>query len=218
VSVKDTGIGISNDLLPHIFNMFVQGEEPRQRTHGGLGLGLTLARELVQMHGGSIEAKSEGPGKGSAFIVRLPLAKAPGPVERYAPPSPMPAKSGARQVKRVLIVDDNSVHTQSLSYVLEMAGFEVRIARDAPSALETLQGSSCDVALIDIGLPGLSGYDLARSINEKPQFGHIVLVAQTGWGREEDRQSAREAGFEYHLTKPVEPEEIIKLLKGLAVD
>jgi two-component system CheB/CheR fusion protein len=218
VTVKDSGIGIAKDLLPHIFDMFVQGERGLQRIYGGLGLGLTLARELVQMHGGSIEAKSEGLGKGSEFIVRLPLGEAREPVDNSRAEFRLTARAKLPEVKRVLVVDDSAIHAQSLGMFLEMAGYEVRTARDGLSALEVLTEFLPDVALIDIGLPGLNGYDLARAIHDQPQLRNTVLVAQTGWGREEDRRSAQAAGFDYHLTKPIDPEDVLKLLAGLARD
>lgn len=218
VTIKDSGIGIAKDLLPHIFDMFVQGERGLQRIYGGLGLGLTLARELVQMHGGSIEARSEGLGKGSEFIVRLPLGEAREPVENSRADFRLTARHKLPEVKRVLVVDDSAIHAQSLGMFLEMAGYEVRTARDGLSALEVLTEFIPDVALIDIGLPGLDGYDLARAIHDQPQLRNMVLVAQTGWGREEDRRSAQAAGFDYHLTKPIDPEDVLKLLAGLAGD
>jgi len=216
VSVKDTGIGIPQELLSSIFEMFVQGRHGPEQHYGGLGLGLTLARELVRMHGGSIEAKSEGEGLGSEFIVRLPITEALPAAAR--PEFQLTDRRPCRPVKRILVVDDSAVQAKSFAMLLEMADYEVRAAPDAPDALKVLDEFVPDVAIIDIGLPGMSGNDLARRIREQPRFEHMILVAQTGWGREEDRRCAELAGFDYHMVKPVEPEEVLKLLARLGMD
>ena len=202
ITVRDTGIGIPVDLLPKMFDMFVQGDGT-DRAQGGLGLGLTLARDIVQIHGGSIEAKSAGHHKGSEFIVRLPLADRFPEAENIDAEPGNDAFAAGRRPKRILVVEDNKNQAQTLARLLQLMGHEVRIAGDGPSALEMLAEFTPDVALIDIGLPQMSGYEVARRIRDQLQSRHTLLVAQTGWGREEDLQRAREAGFDHHLVKPI---------------
>jgi PAS domain S-box-containing protein len=201
VTVRDTGIGIAADLLPKIFDMFVQGENVIEDTNNGLGLGLTLARDIVDIHGGKIEVKSKGPAEGSEFTVHLPLSNK----ERMpAPASGRPSSEAPTDGKRVLIVDDNRNQARTLARLLDAMGHEATVAYDGAAALELAADFRPDVALIDIGLPGMSGYDVARRLREQPTFREVLLVAQTGWGREEDRQRAIEAGFDYHLVKPID--------------
>jgi signal transduction histidine kinase/ActR/RegA family two-component response regulator len=211
VSIKDTGIGISAALLPRIFDMFTQADASHEHSRGGLGIGLTLARHLINLHGGSIEANSEGVGKGSEFIVRLPLAEPCRELREYRAQAPAPARK-SHVLKRILVIDDVHVQATSMAMLLEIMGFEVRIARDGPSALARVQEFLPDAALIDIGLPGMNGYDLARRIRALPQLKGIVLIAQTGWGRDMDRERSREAGFNYHLTKPIDHQLLEKIL------
>ncbi|HWO43612.1 MAG TPA: ATP-binding protein, partial [Candidatus Eisenbacteria bacterium] len=212
VSVKDTGIGIPEELLPRVFDMFKQGKLEPGRSPGGLGLGLTLAKKLVELHGGRIEARSEGPGRGSEFIVRLPVAEPADSVKAAESQEPAPVTSQTDMPKRVLVVDDSEVQTHSLRMFLELNGYEVRTARDAPSALDLMGRFVPDVAVVDIGLPGMSGYALAQRIRERPEWHQLVLIAQTGWGRDEDRRNALRAGFDHHLTKPFEPEAMLRLM------
>lgn len=213
VTVRDTGIGISPELLPKIFDMFVQGDDSH-RAQGGLGLGLTLARDIVRIHGGTIEAASAGHGRGSEFIVRLPLA------DRYRPDTTLPPafmqtdSTPEPQPKRVLVVEDNKSQAQSLARLLQLMGHEVRVTANGASALETLADFAADVALIDIGLPGMSGYEVARRIRDRSEFRKTKLVAQTGWGREEDVQRAREAGFDHHLVKPIDHRRLQDILRS----
>lgn len=212
ITVQDSGIGISADLLPNLFDMFVQGDGAG-RSQGGLGVGLTLARDIVRMHGGSIEAQSPGRHQGSKFIVRLPLAEPPADNARMAATYGKETPAATRG-KRVLIVEDNNDQAQSLARLLQLMGHETRIAGDGPSALEILGQFAADLALIDVGLPGMSGYDVARSIRSRLEYRHTMLVAQTGWGRDEDRQRAREAGFDHHLVKPIDHQILRKILDG----
>lgn len=209
VKVADTGVGIQPDQLPHIFDMFAQVNKSLERTEGGLGIGLTLVQSLVEMHGGSVEAFSEGLGKGSEFVVRLPMladaAKTPA-VETPAPRSP----EGRRQ--RILVVDDNLDAAMSLAILLEIEGHEVHTVHDGLDALNAAGTHRPDVVLLDIGLPGLSGLDVARRIRREPWGADMALVALTGWGQEEDRQSTLEAGFDAHLVKPVEHADLMTLL------
>jgi CheY-like chemotaxis protein/anti-sigma regulatory factor (Ser/Thr protein kinase) len=198
VCVKDNGIGVPAELLPKIFDLFVQEEYSTGSEVAGLGVGLTLVRKLVELHGGSVEARSAGRNQGSEFIVRLPLVD---------PPAAKQSSDALRQTtlrKRVLIVDDRVEQTRTLRMLLERMGHEAHVASNGASALRILEEFPCDIALIDIGLQGMSGYDLARRIRERPKFKGMVLIAQTGWGRDEDRQRSREAGFDHHLVKPID--------------
>jgi two-component system CheB/CheR fusion protein len=170
---------------------------------------LTLVRSLVELHGGTVEAHCAGPGQGSEFLVRLPLSP------HDLPPEPQTlntvSQSAPSRRRRVLVVDDNSDLAQSQARLLQLLGHEVRVANDGPSAVVAAEAFVPDLALVDIGLPGINGYDVARRIREHPDLRHVVLVAQTGWGREEDRRRSREAGFDHHVVKPLE----LGVLKGL---
>jgi CheY-like chemotaxis protein len=208
--VADTGIGISAELLPKIFELFVQAEQTLDRTRGGLGIGLTLVKQLVEMHGGSVEAHSEGVGRGAELTVRLPARI---PVENAAAKlleRPRPAAG-----TRVLIVEDNADAAESLVMLLELLGLRARSAADGFAALETARSNPPDVMLIDIGLPGMSGYELAERIRQDETLRGVVLVALTGYGQEEDRQRAFAAGFDYHLVKPVDIEKVERVVAGI---
>ncbi|HEX4964159.1 MAG TPA: ATP-binding protein [Thermoanaerobaculia bacterium] len=214
VSVRDTGIGITAEHLPHLFEMFSQVAPALERSTGGLGIGLALVRGLVELHGGSVEAHSAGLGQGSELVVRLPVAAAPvrAPAQPGAEPHPL---SGSQ--RRVLIADDNPDSVEILSMLLEHAGYEVQTARDGLEAVQAAAAFRPDVALLDIGMPELNGYEAARRIREHPQGWNMVLVAITGWGQEGDKRLAREAGFDHHLTKPVDPVALQKLLASVLV-
>ena len=214
VSVADTGIGIAPEMLPHVFDMFFQAEGGRERRYGGLGIGLTLVRSLVELHGGSIEVKSAGVGKGSEFEVRLPVRQA-GLAAVQRTPERAAAQAVAATGKRVVIVDDNKMQAQTLAMLIEMMGYRVRTAYDGASALGVIAEFLPQAALIDIGLPGMNGYDLARRLRELPQLNGITLIAQTGWGREEDRQQSNQAGFQHHLTKPLDHQLLEKILREI---
>jgi PAS domain S-box-containing protein len=214
VIVKDSGIGIAADMLPRVFEMFVQVDQSLDRSQGGLGIGLTLVKRLVQLHGGSIEARSEGPGKGSEFVVRLPVAieSSPGahPVNGEGEqPAPIPRH-------RILVVDDNRDAAEMLAELLELMGNDLRTAHDGVEAVEVAGEFRPDVVLLDIGLPKMNGYEVAEKIREQPWGKAMVLVALTGWGQEEDRRRSREAGFDHHLIKPVEPDALLKLLTSIS--
>jgi PAS domain S-box-containing protein len=212
VRIKDTGIGIAPELLPRIFDMFVQGETVTERTHGGLGLGLTLARDIVQLHGGKIEAKSDGLGKGSEIVVTLPLSV---PLQPHEFGRSAAIKIGTTAVpRRIVVVDDSKNQVLSLERLFKRMGHEVRVAYDAAGALRVMEEFLPDFALIDIGLPGVNGYDLARQVRDRPQFRNVTLIAQTGWGREEDRNQARDAGFDHHLVKPIDHQRLAEILAG----
>ena len=213
VTIKDNGIGIASELLPHVFEMFFQADRSKERHYGGLGIGLTLARHIVEIHGGAIEVKSAGLGNGTEFVVRLPLAK--GPVERdqYRVASARHASLRSQNLSRsVLVVDDNKNQVESIAMLLKILGCEVRAAHDGLSALEALKEFVPEFALIDIGLPGIDGFELARRIRQVEEFNKITLIAQTGWGREEDRAESRQAGFNYHLVKPLDFQLLEKIL------
>jgi CheY-like chemotaxis protein len=208
IHVRDTGIGIAVAELPRLFDMFTQVDSSLERTRDGLGIGLTLVKTLVEMHGGTVEARSEGLGRGSEFVVRLPiLAEASGPRPREA------FRAAASTVRRrVLIVDDNEDSAESLAILLQLSGHETHVAHDGVEATDIAQCVRPDVILLDIGLPGLNGYEVCRRIRAQPWGSAVTLVAVTGWGQQEDRQRAREAGFDTHVVKPVEHEDLLKLL------
>ncbi len=209
VTVKDDGVGIASEALPTVFELFVQLEAPGTRSAGGLGIGLSLARDLVGLHGGSIEAHSRGPGLGSEFVIRLPRAKEVAALtEPVAAPEKIKAL-GAAGV-RVLVVDDNIDAATSLSYVLALAGYNTAVAHDGKRALEVAETMRPVIVLLDIGLPGMSGYEVARRLRAAPWGRDLRLIAVTGWGHESDRAKSLEAGFDAHLTKPIDPELLLQ--------
>ncbi|HEY1379601.1 MAG TPA: response regulator [Gemmataceae bacterium] len=211
LSVRDTGIGIPPDMLPRVFDLFTQGDHSLDRSEGGLGIGLTLVRRLVELHGGTVTAASDGPGRGSEFTVRLPLADraesaggngADGPYAAEAPPHGL----------RVLVVDDNVDGAESLARLLRLGGHEVRLAHDGPAALTTAGEFRPEAVVLDIGLPGMDGFQVARRLRDAADTKGAVIVAVTGYGREEDRVRSREAGFDHHLVKPVDVDTLCDLL------
>jgi two-component system, sensor histidine kinase len=208
-SVADDGIGIARDLLPSIFDLFVQGDQPLDRGPGGLGIGLTVVRQLVELHGGSVSATSSGPGLGSIFTVRLPRIAAPAGKAFAGAVAP----EGAAK-RRILVVEDNVDSREMYRLVLELAGHEVVEAEDGTRGLELLRSSRPDVALVDLGLPGIDGYQVARGIRAEPDGHRVLLVALTGYGSADDRERSRQAGFDYHLVKPVHADALRELLKG----
>jgi PAS domain S-box-containing protein len=212
--VKDNGMGIPADLLPQVFDLFTQGDRSLARSEGGLGIGLTLVESLVEMHGGSIEASSEGPDKGSEFVVRLPLREVrPGPAASDEESEPPQRERGA--FRRILVVDDNVDAAESLALVLRTGGHELRTAYDGPAALQTAETFRPEVVLLDIGLPRMDGYEVARRFRKQSETKAVLLVALTGYGQDEDRRQAEEAGFDAHLTKPADPAILQKLLAEL---
>ena len=212
IRVRDNGIGIRPAMLTHIFEMFTQLPGSSLHSQGGLGIGLTLVRRLVELHGGSVEAHSEGIGKGSEFVVRLPLAPVESTNDQHAA---QPDADRDPDPRRILVVDDNRDAADSLCMLLKARGHEVRVAYDGLEAVGAAVAFRPEVVLLDIGLPKLSGYEAARRIREAGGAG-TLLIAVTGWGQEEDRRRAREAGFDHHLTKPVDPLAISRLIDGSA--
>ncbi len=213
--IRDNGIGIDPKMLPRIFELFVQVDQATTRSQGGLGIGLTLVKNLVEMHNGTVEAHSEGVGKGSEFVVRLPLVakqRAPtagGESGRQTPEAPSP--SGFR----LLVVDDNRDAANSLALLLKLQGHEVRVAYSGIAALETARTYRPDMVFLDIGMPDMDGYEVARRLRQEPGLEKIVLAALTGWGQQEDRRRAAEAGFNHHLVKPPEPKTLEAVLAEL---
>lgn len=213
IRVRDNGIGIAREMLPRLFTPFFQGDAINWRAEGGLGIGLSLARGLVTLHGGSIEAFSEGTNQGSEFVVRLPGAQT-------HPTQPSSTESAAheaslRRDRKVLVVDDNRDSADMCATLLELSGHEVRAAYSGRGALELADDFRPHVAVLDIGLPDLDGYQLARLIRGTEWGKDVVLVAVTGWGRDDDRKRAFAAGFDHHLTKPMTGEALQSLLGSL---
>lgn len=205
--VSDNGIGIAPELLPHIFDMFMRAEQAARRAEGGLGLGLTLVRNLVELHGGTIKASSNGPDQGSEFIVELPLAT--DLAEDRSPPTAVPQPAGRA---RVLVVDDNHDVAVTLAALVRYSGHEVCTAHDGPAAIEAAKNYHPHLVLIDIGLPGMDGYEVARRLRGELGLNDAVLAALTGYGQEEDRRRSEEAGFDRHIIKPIRTETLLGLL------
>jgi CheY-like chemotaxis protein len=216
VTVKDNGIGIAPDQLARVFEMFAQIDRSMERTQGGLGIGLNLAKRLVEMHGGTIAAKSAGLGKGSEFAVRLPIMVEASEA-RVAPPGTrvaMPASAAA--ILRILVVDDNRDSAETLEMMLRHRGNTVSLAYDGEAAVQAALELQPDVVVLDIGLPKLNGDEACRRIRQQTTGRRIIIIALTGWSRDEDRQLTREAGFDYHLVKPVSPNAVWTLIADLA--
>jgi len=208
LQVRDSGVGIAPELMPRIFDLFTQAERSLARSQGGLGIGLSLVQRLVEMHGGKVAASSVV-GQGSQFVVRLPLVL---PVEPE-PRSPATEKAmPSRPPLRVLVVDDNVDTATSLALLLRELGDDVRTAYDGPAALEAALDYRPDVALLDIGLPGLDGFEVAKRMRQQPIFRDVVLVAMTGYGQESDRQRSQAAGFDHHLVKPIKFKKLQEIL------
>jgi len=214
ITVRDAGVGISAEMLPRVFDLFTQIDRTLDRSQGGLGVGLTLVRSLVELHGGTVEASSPGLGRGSQFVVRLPalpVAARPTsvpPTERKPPPRSSPPR-------RILVVDDNVDAADSLATLLRLYGYQVRAAYGGASGLEAAEQHQPQVILLDIGLPGLDGYEVATRLRRHPTLAGVTLIALTGYGQEEDRRKTHDAGFDHHLVKPVDLNELTNLLGGI---
>jgi PAS domain S-box-containing protein len=206
VTVSDTGVGISEELLPHIFELFTQSESPTERSQGGLGIGLALARNLIDMHGGHISAESDGLGRGSSFVISLPVSGV------VADLPSAPSTNTARIAQRVVIIDDNADAATTLSMLVEQLGGSSRMANDALSGLRAVQEFKPDIVFLDVGMPGMNGYEACRRIRGIASAHPILVVAVTGWGQDDDKKRALEAGFDCHLTKPVDPVALTDLL------
>lgn len=209
VRVRDNGTGIDPETLPHIFDLFVQADHTLARSQGGLGIGLTLARRIVELHRGSIEARSAGLGQGSEFIVRLPLNF---PAAQQPPQAEAHSSRTVSGQRRILVVDDIEEHTTSLSMLLECWGYEVAAAYDGCQALKTAREFSPEIVLLDIGLPGIDGYEVARRLRAELGDKTPVLIAQTGYGLDSDKEKGREAGFDFHMVKPLDFKQLRELL------
>ncbi len=209
--VEDNGYGITPELLPRVFDLFVQGERTLDRAQGGLGIGLTLVRRLVELHGGTVSAFSEGPGRGSVFTVRLPKASGPQDIQ-----SPTATHGPSLLRRKVLIIEDNRDAREMFRIMLELAGHEVLEAEEGISGLELLKAARPDVAVIDVGLPGLNGYEIARRFRNEPDGDAVMLVALTGYGTPEARERSRMAGFDHHLIKPVNAEALQAIMQAEA--
>ncbi|MGH8261255.1 MAG: response regulator, partial [Steroidobacteraceae bacterium] len=213
VRVRDNGIGLTPTGLQSAFVMFSQSEDARSRSEGGLGIGLALVKGLVALHGGTVSAASEGPGCGSEFTVVLPLGAADARFVADAPASLDGVRVSPRR-KRILVADDNEDAADSLAMLLRLAGHEVRIATSGRAALALAEAFRPDVALLDIGMPEMSGYEVAGALRAARWSGGLTLIALTGWGQDEDKRQAQAAGFDHHLTKPVGFDRLEALLSG----
>jgi CheY-like chemotaxis protein/anti-sigma regulatory factor (Ser/Thr protein kinase) len=212
VIVADSGVGISADILPNVFDMFAQANCAIDHSQGGLGIGLTLVKRLVELHGGSVTASSDGQGRGSQFTVRLPLITS---TSAAASSPPLEPKTKASAARRILVVDDNRDSAKSLAMLLKVLGHETHVAHDGLEALERADALQPEVILLDIGLPKMNGYDVCREIRQRLWGKTAVIVALTGWGQEEDRRKSKDAGFDRHLTKPAELKVLVTLLAEL---
>ena len=214
VGIQDTGVGIPAEVLPHVFDMFTQADRSLDRAQGGLGIGLTLARKIVQVHGGAVQAYSDGANKGSKFVVRIPIISEP--AFRKAEIGYVNLAPAVRP-RRILVVDDNADSTETMSILLKLSGHEVDVAGDGESALEAAGKFQPDIILLDVGLPGMHGYQVAQRLRSQPENKNVVIVALTGYGQEQDRQRAIEAGFDYHFVKPVDFTKLESLFHDLSL-
>jgi CheY-like chemotaxis protein len=213
IRVADTGIGIAPEILPHIFEMFTQVDHSLERTRGGLGLGLAIVKRLVELHEGTVQVASAGLGQGTEFIVRLPLAPADLPAAA-APETPEIAKAGS--ALKIVVADDNIDSAESMMMLLQLDGHDVRSAFDGRDAIEVAEKFRPDAILLDIGMPRMNGYDTAREIRKTEWGRETILVALTGWGLEKNKRDALAAGFNHHLVKPVDIDEIRRLFSSIA--
>jgi CheY-like chemotaxis protein len=209
IAVRDDGMGISKEMLPHVFDLFAQADRSLDRSQGGLGIGLTMVRRLIELHGGKVEALSDGPRRGSEFIIRLPLHDGE-PEETQPEPANAPKAEPGKC--RILVVDDNLDGAESLAMLLRLAGHDVHIAFDGPNAVDIAAKVRPEVVLLDIGLPTMNGYEVVRQLRQRLRLKDTFIVALTGYGRDEDRQRAEEVGFDEYLTKPIDHDDLRELL------
>ncbi|MFT3880608.1 MAG: ATP-binding protein [Gemmatales bacterium] len=211
IRVRDTGVGIPAPMLPKVFDLFTQVDRSLEKAQGGLGIGLTLVKRLVEMHGGTVEAHSEGQGRGSEFIVRVPVVESAELAKVEVKHTHLPGRF------RILVTDDNVDSAESLSELLLIMGNDVRTAHDGRQALEVGELFRPDIVFLDIGMPKMNGYEACRRIREQSWGRNIVLIALTGWGQDEDKKKSQDAGFNHHLVKPVDPSDLSKLLTEVAL-
>jgi PAS domain S-box-containing protein len=211
IRVRDNGAGVPADALPHIFDLFSQVEDPLRKSRDGLGLGLSIVRTIVELHGGTVEGRSEGPGQGSEFVVRLPVIDVSQPCPTVDPSEGKDHQNGHPASRRVLIVDDNRDAARMMSVMLSMAGFTCHSVFDGPSALRAAVEFDPHVVVLDLGMPGMDGLEVARRLRAEDRYNAVLLVAVTGWDKEEDRRLTQEAGFDHHLAKPVSFEKLQRL-------
>jgi signal transduction histidine kinase/PAS domain-containing protein/ActR/RegA family two-component response regulator len=216
ISVADSGIGIAREMLTAIFEMFAQVDDAGNRAHGGLGIGLTLVRRLVELHGGQVWAHSAGLGHGSTFVVRLPRASTTAAAAPPAAPGDDVSRAAPASARRVIVVDDNDDGAEMLATLLELDGHEVRTASSGHAALDVMRDFHPDVAFLDVGMPGMSGHELARRMRATPHLAGVTIVALTGWGQDDDRRRSADAGMDRHLTKPVDPDEVRAIVATIA--
>jgi two-component system CheB/CheR fusion protein len=212
--VRDTGVGIPANVLPHVFDLFTQADRSLDRSQGGLGIGLTLVRNLVELHGGRVEALSAGIAQGSEFVVYLPALTNASDAISVSPDTIVPLAVGTATF-RILVVDDNPDSAETLALLLQFGGHDVRTAHEGESALETAYAFRPQVIVLDIGLPKMDGYEVARRLRQDPEMKKLFLVALTGYGQDEDRQRSKDAGFDHHLVKPVDPAELQSVLTAI---
>ena len=215
IRVRDNGVGMTPEVVERIFDLFVQGEGHEARMDGGMGVGLSLVRSIVALHGGRVQAYSDGPGRGSEFVVWLPLARAELPEPSADRETRTPVASTDRRATRLLVVEDDDDNRNSLKLLLELYGFNVTAVTDGPQALAVLQQARADIAVIDLGLPGMNGCEVARQVRQRYGREGIRLVALTGYGQDNDRAQTQAAGFDIHLTKPLEPDELCRVLQAM---
>ena len=213
--VRDDGIGITPDMLPHVFDLFVQAEHDAARSQGGLGIGLTLAKNLAELHGGTLAADSAGLGKGSRFTLSLPLATRAGEAHQV---DAVPPDARISAGHRLLVVDDNVDAADSLAMLLRLQGHQVEVAYDGAKALELIAASRPDLVFLDIGMPGLDGYEVVRRVRLTPGAEKTHVIALSGWGQAEDRRRSAEAGFDHHLVKPPDLREVGAVLAGIGAN
>jgi CheY-like chemotaxis protein len=212
IRVEDAGVGIPRDKLESVFELFTQVNTTLERAHGGLGIGLTLVRRLVKMHGGAVTAHSDGPGRGSQFVVRLPVATSVNGKPTAAGPAASDDERFRTILRRILVVDDNRDAAESLGVLLEHLGASVTVVHDGPAALAALEAHRPTAVLLDIGMPGMDGYEVARRMRARPGGAALLLIALTGWGQAQDQALSRQAGFDHHLVKPADIEQLQALL------
>ena len=215
VRVRDNGIGLEPAMLNRIFELFVQVDHATNRSQGGLGIGLTLAKNLVEMHNGSIEAHSAGIGRGAEFVVKLPLLTIQHRIAPEPPTTVADALPQGRRGIRLLVVDDNQDAAESFTILLRAQGHDARAAFSGPAALEMIKDFAPEIVFLDIGMPGMDGYEVARRLRQQTAAPKMTLVAVTGWGQQEDRRRSAESGFDHHLVKPLDPHALESLIESI---